>query len=225
MPALCGREAEAEGGEAAHGRLRLGLVDVEPHDKVGPPFAGAQLHTVHQLLDQEDAQPARAFFQQLFIYGGAGHRGQLRHIPPLVDHANRQPVAQLELVGISDWNARKYLTAHRPSPNVGYNPHDGQVESRIGCEHFRKITDCGRFVGALRHGDSQPVGLMDMISTLERALGRDAIKIMKPMQPGDVTATYADVSKLNALTGYAPKVDLAEGLERFVAWYRDYYRM
>ncbi len=77
----------------------------------------------------------------------------------------------------------------------------------------------------LNIGDSQPVGLMDMISTLEWALGRDAIKIMKPMQPGDVTATYADVSKLNALTGYAPKVDLAEGLERFVAWYRYYYRM
>ncbi|PTT45421.1 protein CapI, partial [Stenotrophomonas sp. HMWF022] len=92
-------------------------------------------------------------------------------------------------------------------------------------------------VGALDHppergghrilniGDSQPVGLMDMISTLERTLGRDAIKIMKPMQPGDVTATYADVSKLNALTGYAPKVALAKGLERFVAWYRDYYRV
>ena len=77
----------------------------------------------------------------------------------------------------------------------------------------------------LNIGDSQPVGLMDMIATLERTLGRDAIKIMKPMQPGDVTATYADISKLNALTGYAPKVDLAEGLERFVAWYRDYYRM
>ena len=92
-------------------------------------------------------------------------------------------------------------------------------------------------VGALDHppergghrilniGDSQPVGLMDMIATLERALGREAIKIMKPMQPGDVTATYADVSKLNALTGYAPQVTLAEGLKRFVAWYRDYYRV
>ena len=75
----------------------------------------------------------------------------------------------------------------------------------------------------LNIGDSQPVGLMDMISTLERTLGRDAIKIMKPMQPGDVTATYADVSKLNALTGYAPQVELAEGLKRFVAWYREYY--
>jgi len=61
---------------------------------------------------------------------------------------------------------------------------------------------------------------MDMISTLERALGREAVKIMRPMQPGDVTATYADITKLNALTGYAPRIDLAEGLPRFVAWWR-----
>lgn len=69
-------------------------------------------------------------------------------------------------------------------------------------------------------GDSSPVGLMEMISTLEVALGREAVKIMRPMQPGDVTATFADVSKLNALTGYAPKVALAEGLGRFVEWWR-----
>ena len=71
-------------------------------------------------------------------------------------------------------------------------------------------------------GDSSPVGLMDMISTLEAALGREAVKIMRPMQAGDVTATYADVSKLNALTGYAPRVALAEGLGRFVTWWRDW---
>lgn len=69
-------------------------------------------------------------------------------------------------------------------------------------------------------GDSSPVGLMEMIATLEGHLGREAIKIMRPMQPGDVTATYADVSKLNAVTGYAPKVPLAEGLGRFVDWWR-----
>ncbi|EAP90297.1 NAD-dependent epimerase/dehydratase family protein [Oceanicaulis alexandrii HTCC2633] len=72
-------------------------------------------------------------------------------------------------------------------------------------------------------GDSHPVGLMDMISTLEQALGLEAEKIMRPMQPGDVTATYADVSKLRALTGYKPKVMLAEGLERFAAWWKAYY--
>ena len=69
-------------------------------------------------------------------------------------------------------------------------------------------------------GDSSPVGLMEMISTLEGRLGREAIRIMRPMQPGDVTATYADISKLNALTGYAPKVPLGEGLGRFVEWWR-----
>ncbi|GLT00860.1 UDP-N-acetylglucosamine 4-epimerase [Sphingobium jiangsuense] len=75
----------------------------------------------------------------------------------------------------------------------------------------------------LNIGDSHPVGLMEMIETLEKAIGREAEKIMRPMQPGDVTATYADVSKLNAICGYRPKVMLAEGLDRFASWYRDYY--
>jgi UDP-glucuronate 4-epimerase len=77
----------------------------------------------------------------------------------------------------------------------------------------------------LNIGDSHPVGLMDMIRSLERALGQEAEKIMRPMQPGDVTATYADVSKLHALTGYAPCVMLDEGITRFVNWYRDFYRV
>jgi UDP-glucuronate 4-epimerase len=76
----------------------------------------------------------------------------------------------------------------------------------------------------LNIGDSHPVGLMEMIATLETTLGVEAHKIMLPMQAGDVTATYADVSALHALTGYAPQVMLKEGLERFVGWYRDYYR-
>ena len=92
-------------------------------------------------------------------------------------------------------------------------------------------------VGALDHppvpgehrvlniGDSHPVGLMDMIRSLERALGQEAEKVMRPMQPGDVTATYADVSRLHALTGYAPRVMLDEGITRFVEWYRDFYRV
>lgn len=75
----------------------------------------------------------------------------------------------------------------------------------------------------LNIGDSDPVGLMEMIGILEAALGREARKVFRPMQPGDVTQTYADVSKLHALTGYQPKVSLAEGLPRFVAWYRDVY--
>ncbi|MDJ0275613.1 SDR family NAD(P)-dependent oxidoreductase [Sphingomonas sp. 2R-10] len=90
-------------------------------------------------------------------------------------------------------------------------------------------------VGALDHppergvnrilniGDSHPVGLMEMIETLEESIGRKAEKIMRPMQPGDVTATYADVSRLNAVCGYRPKVMLKEGLGKFADWYRDFY--
>jgi UDP-glucuronate 4-epimerase len=72
-------------------------------------------------------------------------------------------------------------------------------------------------------GDNDPVGLMDMITTLEAALGRAAVKVMRPMQPGDVTATYANIDKLAALTGYKPRVKLAEGLTRFADWYRGFY--
>jgi UDP-glucuronate 4-epimerase len=77
----------------------------------------------------------------------------------------------------------------------------------------------------LNIGDSRPVGLMTMIEALEAALGCKAEKIMRSMQPGDVTATYADVSKLNALTGYHPQVMLEDGLERFARWYRDFYHV
>lgn len=75
----------------------------------------------------------------------------------------------------------------------------------------------------LNIGAGRPIALMDMIATLERALGREATKIMKPMQPGDVKHTSADISALSALTGYRPKVSLEEGLQRFVRWYREYY--
>ena len=74
-------------------------------------------------------------------------------------------------------------------------------------------------------GDSAPVPLMDMIATLERALNRTAEKIFLPMQQGDVTATFADISRLKALCGYQPKVPLEEGLPRFVRWYRDFYKV
>ncbi|SOB79349.1 UDP-glucuronate 4-epimerase [Sphingomonas guangdongensis] len=77
----------------------------------------------------------------------------------------------------------------------------------------------------LNIGDHHPIGLMDMIGTLERALGVEARKVMRPMQPGDVSATFADVSALHALTGYEPKVRLTDGLTRFVRWYRDYHRV
>ena len=70
-------------------------------------------------------------------------------------------------------------------------------------------------------GNNQPVELMEMIVTLERALGCEAKKVMLPMQPGDVAATYADTSDLAAAVGFAPRTPLKDGIERFVRWYRD----
>ena len=72
-------------------------------------------------------------------------------------------------------------------------------------------------------GDNRPVALGDMISALERALGRAARRELLPMQAGDVPATFADIDRLYALCGYRPKVMLEEGVPRFVQWYRGYY--
>jgi UDP-glucuronate 4-epimerase len=66
--------------------------------------------------------------------------------------------------------------------------------------------------------------LLDYIALLERALGRQAVKEMKPMQPGDVPATYADTRALQEAVGFAPSTPLAEGLARFADWFRGYYR-
>ena len=68
-------------------------------------------------------------------------------------------------------------------------------------------------------GCSTPVRLMDFISTMERAFGREAEKVMLPMQAGDVYQTYADTSLLERDYGYRPTTTLEEGLKRFVEWY------
>jgi UDP-glucuronate 4-epimerase len=72
-------------------------------------------------------------------------------------------------------------------------------------------------------GNHDAVELETFIATLERLLGRAAIRDPQPMQPGDVPATYASIDALRALTGFAPRTPLAQGLERFVAWYRAYH--
>ena len=73
-------------------------------------------------------------------------------------------------------------------------------------------------------GNNKPVALMDFITTLERQLGREARKNYLPLQAGDVPATFADVEDLTADVGFKPATPIAEGIGRFVAWYRDYYR-
>jgi len=74
-------------------------------------------------------------------------------------------------------------------------------------------------------GNNNPVELMHLIGTIEQALGRVAEKRMLPIQPGDVPATYANVEALVQDVGFAPKTSIETGVERFVAWYRDYYKI
>ncbi len=73
-------------------------------------------------------------------------------------------------------------------------------------------------------GNHEPIELMTFIETIERAAGKPAMKNFLPMQAGDVVATYADVAALKDAVGFEPKTPLAEGIEKFVAWYREYYR-
>lgn len=72
-------------------------------------------------------------------------------------------------------------------------------------------------------GNNQPVELLDLISTLEQALGKQAIRNLLPMQPGDVPATYADIDDLARDTGFRPATPLATGVSAFVNWYREYF--
>lgn len=74
-------------------------------------------------------------------------------------------------------------------------------------------------------GNSSPVNLMDYISCIEKATGREARKIMMPMQPGDVYQTFADSSALAEATGFRPSTPLQEGIDRTVQWFRSFYNI
>jgi UDP-glucuronate 4-epimerase len=72
-------------------------------------------------------------------------------------------------------------------------------------------------------GNNQPVALMDFVKAIETALGKKAAIEYLPLQPGDVPATYADISDLIADTGFKPSTPVPKGIQQFVDWYLDYY--
>lgn len=74
-------------------------------------------------------------------------------------------------------------------------------------------------------GNNNPVELMYLIETLERALGKKAEKNLLPMQPGDVPATYANVDDLTRDVGFKPATPIETGVQRFVDWYREFYKV
>jgi UDP-glucuronate 4-epimerase len=74
-------------------------------------------------------------------------------------------------------------------------------------------------------GNNKPVKLDRFISILEEKIGKKAIKENLPMQPGDVYSTFADISALNDYVGFEPKTNIDKGLEIFVLWYKDFFKI
>ena len=97
--------------------------------------------------------------------------------------------------------------------------------SRLLRTHPAAPDEPGRVVPEVPHrlfniGNHTPVAVGDFLAILERLTGRKALRRDLPMQPGDVERTWADVSALQAATGFSPSTPLEDGLARFVAWYR-----
>ena len=88
--------------------------------------------------------------------------------------------------------------------------------------HVRQL-DVPHFIYNI--GNNNPEKLEDFIAILEELLGKKAIRENLPMQPGDVPATYADISAISQDYGFKPTTDLKSGLENYVSWYRGYNRV
>jgi UDP-glucuronate 4-epimerase len=100
-----------------------------------------------------------------------------------------------------------------PLPDPGYDR--TQADPAAGAAPYR----------VFNIGNSQPVQLLDFIAAIERHTGKTAIQDLQDIQPGDVPATFADVSELANWTGFTPATPIDEGVGRFVAWYRSYFKV
>ncbi len=74
-------------------------------------------------------------------------------------------------------------------------------------------------------GNNNPVELSRFIEAIEKSVGRKAIRNYRPLQEGDVVDTYADVQELEELIGFKPSTSIENGVEQFVRWYREYYKV
>lgn len=74
-------------------------------------------------------------------------------------------------------------------------------------------------------GNNKPVHLLNFISAIEKYSGKEAIKELHPMQPGDVYKTFADIDAISEAVGYKPSTDIEEGIKHYVKWFKDYYKI
>ena len=85
--------------------------------------------------------------------------------------------------------------------------------------------DLGASCEIFNLGNNRPINLLYLIELLEDALGKKAVKEMLPMQPGEVTETYADIEKSSLLLNFRPSVSLEEGILQFTEWFKSYHTM
>ncbi len=74
-------------------------------------------------------------------------------------------------------------------------------------------------------GNNNPENLLDFISVIENYLEKKAIKVLKPIQPGDVVKTYADIKEIQDDFDFSPATSINDGLPKFIDWYREYYKV
>ncbi len=161
------------------------------------PTTGLRFFTVYGPWGRPDMAPMK--FAQAIL------RGQP------IDVYNHGAM-QRDFTYIDDIVAGVIKVLDRPAvPNSAWNPAQPEPGSSRAPYRVYNI------------GNNQPVELLDFIAILEKALGVKAKKNMLPMQPGDVTQTYADVDDLIRDFAYKPTTDLTSGIEQFVKWYRGYY--
>lgn len=119
------------------------------------------------------------------------------------------------------------IEAGKPVPIFGdgstardYTYVDDIVAGTLAALHHEPSTDADTPFHVFNLGNSNPVPLNDLVAQLEKTIGREAHRDLKPLQPGDVPITWADISKSRRVLGYRPSTSLEEGLKRFVGWYR-----
>jgi UDP-glucuronate 4-epimerase len=151
-------------------------------------------------------------------------------------HLHRLPVICLRFFTVygprqrPDLAIRKFtalIEAGKPVPIFGdgstardYTYVDDVVAGILAALHHEPLADAGPPFDVFNLGNSHPVPLSDLVVQLEKTIGRKALQDPKPLQPGDVPITWADISKSRRVLGYRPSTSLEEGLKKFVAWYR-----
>jgi len=163
----------------------------------GLPATGLRFFTVYGPWGRPDMAPM--LFAKAILAGEpikVFNNGQMRRDFTYIDDIVTGVIACLDKPATAD----PAFDAANPDPATSWAPH------RV-----------------FNIGNAQPTELLHFIKVLEQALGRQAVQDFQPMQPGDVVATSADTSLLEAWVGFKPSTPIELGVERFASWYRQFY--